>query len=67
MLAIVGLVDIIIFFQASEEEAAFLKGLKALRSIRLLRSLAKPKAGDTVGGSFQLSPFVCSLFDLLYG
>eukprot|EP00434_Breviolum_minutum_P030506 symbB.v1.2.026978.t1/scaffold2687.1/size73039/8 len=37
VLAIVGLVDIIIFFQAAEEEAAFLKGLKALRSIRLLR------------------------------
>ena len=37
VLAIVGLVDIIIFFQAAEEPAVFLKGLKALRSIRLLR------------------------------
>ena len=37
VLAIVGLVDIVIFFQAAEEPAAFLKGLKALRSIRLLR------------------------------
>eukprot|EP00434_Breviolum_minutum_P006195 symbB.v1.2.005462.t1/scaffold260.1/size426026/13 len=37
VLATVGLVDIIIFFQAAEEPAAFLKGLKALRSIRLLR------------------------------